>query len=290
MIKIFILPTSGFLRPDTQPFIYPNHNQDYGVEQDFYSYLKKNRFLLADSPKTADWHYLPVFWTRYYLNNNYGSNGIDEAQKEVNRVIIDDKKTFTIVQYDDGPLVDLGNATLFLSSRKSSRGIDIPLLCSPHKVPFFLPRKRYTASFSGRVSTHAIREDMFRNLSENKEVFLHDGHFKSSEFTKIILQSYFSLCPRGYGGSSFRLFESLQLGVAPICIGDIDTRPFKGHIRWEDFSFYISDTKDLHNILNHYSKLSARTMGSIGRSIYKNQVTFFKWCDLLIKELNICKA
>ena len=34
--------------------------------------------------------------------------------------------------------------------------------------------------------------------------------------------SLFSLCPRGYGPTSFRLYESIQLGSIPVYIAEDD--------------------------------------------------------------------
>ena len=165
-MKIYILNINSCLRPDNQPFLYPKHNNDYGVEQDFYNFISTNNSFITDDPTEADWHYLPVYWTRWHLNHDYGMFGKDTLSAEVSNSIIDDLKTFTICQYDDGPLIDLGRTTQFLSSRKVNNGLDIPLLCKLHKKPFFSTKKRNLASFIGRVSTHPIRMELFEKLKK----------------------------------------------------------------------------------------------------------------------------
>ena len=184
---------------------------------------------------------------RWHINHEYGLYGISELQKE-DQLIIDENKTFTICQYDDGPVVDLGKSLIFLSSRKNYNGIDIPLLSSPHKKPFIKPSKKYLCSFVGRKSTHPIREIMFQQLNRG-DVFLYDGDNGSRFFVKKTLESYISLCPRGYGGSSFRFFESMQLGIVPFLIGDIDTRPFKRFINWDEISFFSDSTSLIENLI-----------------------------------------
>ena len=135
-MKIYLLPIDERFRPKSQPFKYPRHNNDFGVEQDFLDYLLKNKEnILVDDPIIADWHYLPVFWTRWHLNHDYAKTGLDELQEEVSNVVFDWSKTFTVCQYDDGPVIDLKNTLQFLASRKSDKGIDIPLLCQNHKMP-----------------------------------------------------------------------------------------------------------------------------------------------------------
>ena len=115
-MKIYILPMHSKFMPLKQPFKYPQHNDDYGIEQDFFIFLKNND-LITDSPLVADWHYLPIYWTRWHLNHNYGKDGKEELELGVKKIILDDKKTFTICQYDRGPLIDLGQVTLFTPSR-----------------------------------------------------------------------------------------------------------------------------------------------------------------------------
>ncbi|MCX6800225.1 MAG: hypothetical protein NT091_03715, partial [Candidatus Falkowbacteria bacterium] len=182
---------------EKQPFKYPAHNKDYGVEQDFFDYLNNNPDIITTNPNEADWHYLPIFWTRWHLNNDYGKKRLDELQDECDKKILNNGKTFCICQYDDGPVINIGKTIQFLASRKSDVGIDIPLLSSSHKKPFFIPNKRYLASFIGRLSTNKIREDMSKLLSDRKDILIVDGNFSSSFFIKKTLQSFISLCPRG---------------------------------------------------------------------------------------------
>ena len=35
-------------------------------------------------------------------------------------------------------------------------------------------------------------------------------------FKQIMSKSYFSICPRGYVSTSFRLYESIQAGIVPV--------------------------------------------------------------------------
>lgn len=286
-MKIYILDINKFVQPERQRFVYPSHNKDFGVEQDFLEFLNKNRALLTTNPNEADWHYLPVFWTRWHLNHDYGKFGINDLQQIVNSAIINDERTFTICQYDDGPIVDIGKTVQFLASRKSERGKDIPLLCNQHLKNFFVSSKRYLASFSGRLSTHPIRSEMANVLRGRSDICILDGDFGSSVFTQMILKSHLALAPRGYGGSSFRFFEAMQLGVVPILIGDIDTRPFKRFLPWDDFSGYIDDASTLNIFLGKKSLDDLKTMGKLAENIYNCCLTYQKWCRFVIKELEI---
>jgi hypothetical protein len=284
-MKIYILGIDKILQPRHQEFAYPQHNKDYGVEQDFLAFLMTHRSLLASSREESDWHYLPVYWTRWHLNHDYGRNCIEELQRYVDDVVIDDSRTFTVCQYDDGPLVNIGQTVQFLASRKTERGFDIPLLCNHHRMPFFKPKKKYLASFAGRLSTHLLREEMAAVLKERKDVIVHNGNISTRDYVKMVLQSRLALAPRGYGGSSFRLFEAMQLGVAPVMIGDLDTRPFMQFLPWQEVSIFVNNMAELNAALDKNNEDELIKMGIRAAELYKNHLTYQKWCPYVIKVL-----
>lgn len=288
-MKIYILPFDKQFQPKRSPFNYPPHSKDYLVEQDFYRYLLKNREITTQNPAEADWYYLAIYWTRWHVIHDYAKTGLVELQQEVDKSILDDNKTFTICQYDDGPVVNLGKTTIFLSSRKTERDIDIPLLCSPHRKPFFRSTKKYLASFIGRLSTHSIRQEMVEYVKQRGDVYINDGDKGSKFFVKKTLESYIALCPRGYGGSSFRFFESMQLGVVPFLIGDIDTRPFKKWISWSEVSLFANSVENINDILDSLNQSKLLKMGQNATKLYKEKLTYQKWCQYVIKELEELK-
>jgi hypothetical protein len=288
-MKIYVIPIEEKFRPKRQDFKYPIHNKDYGVEQDFYKYIKNNQNIIVDNPNEADWHYLPIFWTRWHLNHNYGKDGLDELQKEVRLKIINDAKTFTICQYDDGPIVDTGKSIQFLASRKGEQGIDIPLLSDDHRKPLFKIKKKFLATFSGTIQNHIIREKMQEKLKNLKDISIENKNGGASYFVKRILSSYISLSPRGYGGSSFRFFESMQLGVVPLLLGEPDTRPFKKFINWDTISLYAKNIDNIKEIILSKTKEELITMGKKAKEVYHNKLTYQKWCVYVIKELEKIK-
>ena len=311
-MKIYVLPLSLEFQPPARKTVYPKHNKkDYGIEQDFIEYLKRNPWIVTTDPDAADWHYLPVYWTRYHVGHNYGKSGRESLQHEVTKQIIDEERTFTICQYADGPLVDLGETTSFLASRRTDEGTDIPLLCSPHRAPlfyrtpFFKPPKKYLASFVGRFSTHPIRQEMARSLQDRSDIYVCDGIKKSRFlikraldkyiplwkkresrfFVRKMLESYIALCPRGYGGASFRFYEAMQLGVVPFLIGDIDTRPFKAFLDWDQMSLYARSVEEARDSLDSYAAEELLRLGKLARAVWYRDLAFGKWCRYVLKEL-----
>jgi len=284
-LKIHILPVPAVLQPQRQRKIFPIPNMDYGIEQDFLAYLKTSRDVKLTGPKEADWHYLPVFWTRWAVNNGLGKRARRTLRKLVRRVIVNDRKTFTVCQHKDAPFIPLGRTVVFLASRKTGRGIDVPLLSSPHRLPRRKPEKKYLASFVGNPASHPVRKRMFRKLRGKKQFFLRAGNRGEKFFVHKTLQSYASLCPRGQGGSSFRFFESLQLGVVPVMIGDRDTRPFKKDINWKEVSFYVRTPEQAAAVLLKADKSKLLAMGSRGARLWKSKLSYRKWCKFALREL-----
>ncbi len=285
-MSIYVLPIDPSLQPHSQPFQYPKANEDYGVEQDFHRYILDHDQLQTGSALQAARHYLPIFWTRWHLNHDYGKEGRSELQRLVDESIIDDSKTFTICQYDDGPIADLGETAIFLSSRQTENGNDIPLLCSPHHRPFIRRRKKYLASFVGRLSTHIIRREMADQLQDHEAIFIYDGDEGEKFFVNRTVESYVALCPRGYGGSSFRFFEAMQLGVVPFLIGDRDTRPFKRSIEWDEVSLFANSPREIPAMLHSLSRPDLIAMGAKAAEVWQGELKYQKWCDHVIKELS----
>jgi hypothetical protein len=284
-MKIFILKVSEAAMPRQQRFVYPRHNRDFGVEQDFMEFLLRNPDVVTSDSARADWHYLPVFWTRWHLNHEYGKSGLEVLQACVDNALLDDRRTFTVCQYDDGPLVKLGGSKVFLSSRKTAEGLDAPLLCERHRRPWITPRKRYLASFVGRLQTHNSRIEMAAALTGRADILIQDGGGSSRRFVKTVLRSHAALAPRGYGGSSFRFYEAMELGVAPILIGDVDTRPFKQDLPWSDASLYVSDARELGRILDAYTLAEWDRMGRAAAELFERALTYQKWCPFVLQEL-----
>jgi hypothetical protein len=284
-LKIYLLPIDPLLQPASQPFRYPPHNEDYGVEQDILHWLERHPEYRSENPDTADWHLLPVFWTRWHLNHDYGKAGGEELAEMVSASILDDSRTFTVCQFDDGPLAPLGASTIMLASRRGPDGIDIPLLSSPHRRPWLPVRHRYLASFVGRVGTHPIREELAAALADRRNVRIIDSEKGLRRFVRTTCASKIALAPRGYGGSSFRFYEAAQLGVVPMLIGDVDTRPFKRSIPWDEISFFTPDAAGAIDLLDRADPIALARMGHEAAQVWREDLAYGRWPRHAIEEL-----
>lgn len=166
--------------------------------------------------------YLPIFWTGYYCKNKYGKD--HKAIRDL-QLFIDGldktKKYYTIVQYDDGILNDISGLDIKVFSMSGKGDYYLPLLCRPHRFQF-KGRKDIFASFMGRI-THPIRAE----IAKIKEPGWHieTTSHRMEVFCGIVAKSIFTLCPRGYGPTSFRIMEAMQYGSIPVYISDTFVEP-----------------------------------------------------------------
>lgn len=292
-MKIYILPVHEALQPNWARVIFPAHHvKDYGAEQDFLTYLYQNPDLLTTNPQQADFHYLPAFWSRWNINYyNHQQTAPLFLQILVDDAILDDSKTFTVCCLSLETKADLGKTLVFWASRNSQTAIDIPIVCNPHDLPAKLPEKKYLASFVGSYKTHPMRKLVAECFANQGPEYLIDESKEVSFFIEKVLESYITLCPRGAGGSSFRFFETMQLGGVPLLIGDLDTRPFKKYINWEHYSFYAETPQEALKIVQSCGKDKDKLlkMGKQCAKLWKSDLTYGKWCRFVVKTLDDLK-
>ncbi|WP_269227355.1 exostosin domain-containing protein [Flavobacterium eburneipallidum] len=102
-------------------------------------------------------------------------------------------------------------------------------------------RDKIVAFYQGDKNIHDTKNTNSWDLDDEER----DVYFKN--YAEILVQSKFILCPRGIGPSSYRLFESMKLGIAPVIISD-EWIPIIG-IDWDSCSIRIPE-KDVHQIEN----------------------------------------
>lgn len=272
-------------QPRRSPFRYPQYASDFGIEQDFLRFLQKNYPLTVESPSEADFVYIPFFWTRYHLHNNYGESGLNDLQEAAYKITELGLPTFTVCQYDDGPGVSLENCKIFLGSRKTSENLDAPLLASRLPNGIVLDDSKFLFNFIGRIDTHPIREELATSLESLESGYVRVDGVSPLHYSKILHQSEITLAPRGYGGSSFRFYEAIQAGSVPWLIGDIDSRPFKKQIEWNDFSLYSRTVPEFLEQFEELRETRLRLMRASVRKTLRPLLRLGHWSWLLIREL-----
>lgn len=180
---------------------------------------------------------LPIFPTSYHVNNNYGND--PAARKELQDYVdsLDgSKKYFIICQYDDGCMVDWKGKDVLEFNMSKTNGVMMPLLCMPH--PFnFIGGKKWFANFVGG-KTHKIRETV-NDLNGKEGYYISFNPHEIETYCRILYESMFTLCYRGYGANSFRIAEAVQYGSIPVYVSDEFILPWG--IDFEDFGVLIKE-------------------------------------------------
>jgi len=220
--------------------------------------------------------YLPIFWTNYYISKNYGNDNLSELQYLLDS-LDRSKKYFTIVQYDDNILNELRDLEILIFAqggygKYKKKSYEIPLNC----ICSFVEnnKKDIFASFVGR-NTHSIRNEMFAIL-RNSPKFILSESLNYNEFKNIMTRSIFSLCPRGYGLTSFRIYESLCAGSIPVYIYDEPFIPFKNKFDFQDIGILIDSSKinNIENILQIKTDDEIFKLQENGKKILNNYFNY----------------
>lgn len=220
------------------PFIYPGDN-----DPDFERWYYENYTGIEGRT------YLPILWTAFYCKNGYGKQpgplaGLQKFLDGIDRA----KKYYTIVQYDDGILNDLKDLDIKVFSM-SGKPMDycLPLLCQDHKSIDPMPKRDIFCSFVGR-NTHPIRTEILK--IKEPGWLITDKVMKMAEFCNTLARSVFTLCPRGYGKTSFRIKEAIEFGSIPVYLSDEHLEPHGIDFDEYGVKLLMAHIKDLPVILS----------------------------------------
>jgi hypothetical protein len=145
----------------------------------------------------------------------------------------------------------------------------------PPALPLAPSAPRRLFSFLGRTSTHKVRRELLQlDAPETPIVDVAHAaarieHFDyKATYARLMAESKFILCPRGFGASSIRLFESMRAGRAPVIISDAWREPPVGD--WSLFSIRIreSDVKHIPRLLKEREG-DAEAMGARARTVFE---------------------
>lgn len=167
----------------------------------------------------TDRELLPIYFNGYFVNNNYGQdkNALKRLQNFIDS-LDRNRKMYVICQYDDGILVDLSKHDIKKFYLGNAGGdYPLPLIAKPHPYSFTSQRDIF-CSFMGAL-THQIRKDLL-GVAKRAGYLVSTSSMPIENYCLNLSRSVFTLAPRGYGVTSFRLMEAVQYGSIPIYISD----------------------------------------------------------------------
>ena len=215
-----------------------------------------------------------------------------KLQSWCRRVISSDGRYFTIVQHCKGVY---GSTGIVLPSNVRIIGTSDPTAATrleysneaeqirpPDITIPLLPRQTISLSddnrdvflsFQGRFDTHRIRRDM-REVFEASSGVVIKRSGAHSDYVKLLQRSVFALCPRGFGNTSFRLWESLQAGAIPVYIGDVFSLPSGFPV---DELCILCQPNEMQNLEERLRAISAERIAEYQQAIRQNRS---KWCTV----------
>lgn len=275
MVNNSILETPKIFMTKTN-HIYPPGNdmifEEYFMNEFYKSGIQTDRI------------YIPILWTNFYISRGYATQDMSDLQNFLNS-LPRDKKYFTIVQWDDGIKNDLNDLDLKSFASGGVGAYPIPLINKSYIKQ--IKEKNIFASFIGKIQgRHSVREIMRDSLS-NKEGYVISESAGFDSFKDIMERSVFSLCPRGYGKTSFRINESLNLGSIPVYIYDEPWIPFSNLIDFNEYGVlvHVNDLSNLDNILKSYSQEKINLLQKNGEKVYNEYYRYDSCYNKIIEIL-----
>jgi len=221
-------------RPLVPSCIYPAFRNGRLFEEYFFEFWQS-----IENNKLKDkFYYIDIFWH----NIKCGSPKVPVlkiAKEEQEKVVHDycriatseGKIPFTICQWGDNIEIKKPQ-NLIVFTMGSFMDFPLPLivedksnrLLKTERISF--KDKKYLASFVGTTMTHSCRTKIVNFFQKNNKFMfkvknrwsVNISTTESNNFIEITKDSKFGLAPRGYGPTSFRFFEIMQLGVIPVYI------------------------------------------------------------------------
>lgn len=281
----FLLPRGGFNYP-------PHHSGDH-LEEAFVKFWLKEG--------TGDRKLIPIHWTAVY--NHRVKEGLDPGSpnhilrqelKTYLRSLPREGKYFVVCTHDDAPSEELPPNTQVFAAGGNANKIDvpIPLTCGPH-LEVLDPVRTIPMSFVGSV-THPIRQTLLMSVNGKPGVYLQVSEWqenisseKSQTFKQITQNSMFSLCPRGYGATSYRLYEAMQLGSVPVYVSDKHLLPWNDELDWNSFCVILKPEQisDIFELTFGIGNKKLREMQTNLDEIWKKHFSIEASCKHILKRI-----
>ena len=157
--------------------------------------------------------------------------------------------------------------------------------------------RRYLFSFMGSRATHPVRDRLLSLSLPRADVLLvdtsnsfpaYDRPFSGSDpeqesYCRTLCDSKFVLCPRGKGCSSVRLFEAMELGVAPVIISDAWLPP--AGIDWPAFAIFVPEAavERVADIVKGYGP-RWREMGQLARQAFERNFAESAYFNYVVEQ------
>ncbi|XP_071710116.1 probable glycosyltransferase At3g42180 [Rutidosis leptorrhynchoides] len=260
----------------------------YSIEGDFIQFMeRKGNQMAASHPDEAHAFFIPISITNivHYLYTP-SSNAFAFIDQQMEAIVEDyiniishkypywnrsnGADHFFVSCHDWAPFVTRGNAKMFenfirvLCNANTSEGFvpnrdvsmteingpadNIPIVSSGQS-----PYNRSILAFFAGGNHGYVRKKLFQywGSKQDKDIQVYNHLPKDQNYTKLMGQSMFCLCPSGYEIASARATEAIYVGCIPVMIKSHYALPYGDVLDWSRFSVQVpvDNIQDLKRIL-----------------------------------------
>jgi hypothetical protein len=135
-----------------------------------------------------------------------------------------------------------------------SKYIPLPLYVPLEQAPDLSKNRSLFAGFYGNMKTHIFRKVIEKELGMLPG-FTVTERISRLEYQTQLEQTLFSLCPRGAGPTSIRMYESMVSGAIPVYISDQFYLPYRDQFDWDNLCLrvHFNELHDLPRMLRSFS-------------------------------------
>ena len=230
-----------------------------------------------------------------YVGSCINKYGINKTQEIINN--FSGEQRFFICQHIYVHKLNFEDSIVFSPhSHIDDQVISIPhyTLTSNHKNN---SQRNLLFSFIGSVKTYPLRAKIVQKYNHcfdtgvkwavDAELSATVKNYFKQKYIDLANRSVFSLCPRGAGISTIRLFESMSMGSIPVIIADGFSRPMEDFLDWNEFSITIneSDVDKIEDELKSVHQGKIKAMQKKVRKVYSQYFSNDKLPEAILKEI-----
>ncbi|WP_260703656.1 glycosyltransferase family 47 protein [Edaphobacter flagellatus] len=243
----------------------------YDAMLELYRQAEPKVHVLVDDPEEADMILFVGRWSFY--GNGVVGHPLPKKYPEKTFVYNDDDILAPLLP---GVYASAEQPRLFrLNRQENQKFIDWR---NEHVQPIEA-EKKYLFSFSGRSSSW-LRKRLFRIDFGRSDVFIEDTSYydhwtiqpdreeNQKRYVRTLAESRFALCPKGASAGSYRLFEVMEMGIAPVILSDRYILPEGPD--WDSFALRVPESRigDLAQIVDAHAH-EAEERGRLARKAYE---------------------
>ena len=222
--------------------------------------------------------YVPLLWDNFFAqaqSHNYWPGEFARRFRAMwhllSRLGTEDRAFFTVLGIYDFPIWNwhLFPENIVVLAANGYGDVPLPLLKGDR--PFASRPKDMRLSFLGRTDTHPLRQRM-------REVFADDAVFyEGPDWEQMMARSALSLCPRGLGPASFRMYEALSLGSVPVYLWEKRKwLPFEDSLDWSKIAV-VAEASEMQAVRARLERMSDMEIAVMRSEIARVYDTHFRY-------------